>query len=282
MESDPRFREFIVGIEGLALLRNAVDGDEGFRSARLEEIRRFSAEADDDALAAASAVPELDVRSAYDSWAATYDGLPNALIEAEEPVVHAMIDRAPAGDALDAACGTGRHALALVARGHRTIGVDQSARMLAVARDKVPDGEFRVGHLEQLPLDDACVDLAVCGLALTHLPDISRATAELARVTRPGGTVIISDAHPMPALLQSKLLVADAAGDLGFVRWHVHLLSGCFAVFASCGLRVRSCEEPLFNGLLPPGGFEESIAEAAQAAWGGMPWAIVWELEVSP
>jgi ubiquinone/menaquinone biosynthesis C-methylase UbiE len=58
----------------------------------------------------------------------------------------------PAGPALDAACGTGRHARHLAELGHTVLGVDASAGMLAAARTNVPSGDFRQGDLTQLPV----------------------------------------------------------------------------------------------------------------------------------
>lgn len=63
----------------------------------------------------------------YRAWSTTYDEPDNPLIEVEEPAVRRILDRLPPGDALDAACSTGRHARYLATRGHRVIGVDNSS-----------------------------------------------------------------------------------------------------------------------------------------------------------
>ena len=47
------------------------------------------------------------------------------------------------------------------------------------------------------PIDDASVDLVVCGLALSHVEDLAPVYAEFARVLRPGGRVVTTDMHPM-------------------------------------------------------------------------------------
>lgn len=282
MERQFRVRELILGIEGLALLRNAVDGDDDFVDARMEEIRRFATQHDEPSLVSRQVdVSELDVAVGYAAWAGIYDSLPNFLIEAEQPVVHDLLDRGPIGDALDAACGTGRHTAALVTRGYRTIGVDQSPEMVAVAEQKAPGAEFRVGHLENLPIDDNSVDIAVCGLALTHLAELSTAVNELGRVVRPGGRVIISDLHPVMVLLQGQAHFSYRPDQLGFIRNYVHLVSDYLAAFSVAGLSVRLCQEPLFTGRLPPSGHEELVPEAAKAAWEGMPSALIWELTPS-
>ncbi|MER6910189.1 class I SAM-dependent methyltransferase [Streptomyces sp. NPDC000594] len=276
MAGEFRVRELVLGIEGLALLRSAIDADEGFLEARVAEIRKFAEGQGEGMPGAGAAVSELDAAAGYASWSQVYDSLPSSFLEVEEPIVRALLDEGPIGTALDAACGTGRTTVALTERGYRTIGVDQSPEMLEKAREKAPDAEFRRGRLEALPLEDASVDLAVSTLALTHLPDLGPGIAELARVVRPGGRVIITDMHPFVITLQGQCLFMDG-DDLAFVRNHVHLPSHYISAFAAAGLAVRSCHEPVFNGRLAPGGYEEFIADAARAAWNGMPIVIVWE-----
>ncbi|GLF92703.1 class I SAM-dependent methyltransferase [Streptomyces yaizuensis] len=277
MAGEFRVRELVLGIEGLALLRSANDADEAFLEARVAEIRKFAEGAGDGLPGAGTAVSELDAADGYASWSTVYDSLPSSFIEVEEPITHRLFDQGPTGTALDAACGTGRTSAALAARGYRVIGVDQSPEMLEHARRKVPGAEFHRGRLEQLPLDDASVDLAVSTLAMTHLPDLRPGVAELARVVRPGGRVVITDLHPFVVTLQGQCHFVHGDDTLAFVRNHVHLAGDYISAFTEAGLSVRACYEPVFNGRLAPGGYEEFIADAARAAWDGIPIVIVWE-----
>ncbi|MFF8788868.1 class I SAM-dependent methyltransferase [Streptomyces sp. NPDC015125] len=279
MDSTFRVRELVLGIEGLALLRHAMDADESFLKARVDEIRAVAAGEGVPLPDGGAAVSELDAAAGYASWSARYDSLPSSFIEVEEPVVHRLLDRGPVGTALDAACGTGRQTAALTARGYRVIGVDQSPEMLAQAHRKAPGAEFRRGRLEDLPLDDDSVDLAVCSLAMTHLPDLSAGIAELARVIRPGGRIILSDMHPFVVSLQGQCIFVHGDDRLAFVRNHVHLPGSYLSAFTAAGLTVRECHEPVFNGRLAPGGYEEAIADAARAAWADIPLVIVWTAE---
>lgn len=282
MSGEFRVRELMLGIQGLALLRRAVDGDEAFLRERVADIRRLAlAESGQDKLPdGGAAVSELDAATGYAAWSAVYDSLPSSYIEVEEPVVESVLDGLAPGVALDAACGTGRQARALTRHGHRVIGVDQSPEMLAKARANTPEAEFRVGSLEDLPVADDSVDLAVCSLAMTHLPALTTAVGELARVVRPGGRIVVTDLHPFVIALQGQCLFVRGAGELAFVRNHVHLPGRYLEAFGQADLRVRACHEPLFNGRLAPGGYEEYIADAARAAWDGLPIVVVWDVEV--
>jgi ubiquinone/menaquinone biosynthesis C-methylase UbiE len=96
---------------------------------------------------------------------------------------------------LDVGCGAGRLEEALAGRA-RIWGVDPSAEMLRVARDKVPDAAFKLGTAEALPFKDGWFERAVLWLAV-HLVDRPRAFAELSRVLQADGAVaIVSFAEP--------------------------------------------------------------------------------------
>ena len=76
---------------------------------------------------------------------------------------------------------------------------------------------FRDGDLSALPLEPASVDLVVCALALEHVADLGRAIAELSRVLRPGGHMVLSGLHPAAAALGGAAYFQDAAGGAGVV-----------------------------------------------------------------
>jgi ubiquinone/menaquinone biosynthesis C-methylase UbiE len=235
---------YLLGTEGLALLRRWLAGDAGELGQFVDEMARFARSPDEAPLAIRFEVPQLDVEAGYARWATSYDDAPNPLIRAETPVVQAWIDLVPPGVALDAACGTGRHAAHLASRGHRVIAVDRTAAMLEKARGRVPEADVRQGDLAALPLEDESVDLAVCALALTHVSPLDRPIRELARVLRPGGTAILSDLHPTMLVLGGTAFFLDAAGDAGNVRSYGHRHADYLAAFRAAALDVVDCAEP--------------------------------------
>jgi ubiquinone/menaquinone biosynthesis C-methylase UbiE len=79
----------------------------------------------------------------------------------------------------------------------------------------------------------------VCALALVHLPEVDRAIAELARVVRPGGRVIVSGVHPFLVLVGWQAQFRTESGGAGFIRLHPHLPSAYCAACAAAALRVR-------------------------------------------
>ena len=190
----PRIRpsHYVLGVQGLALLRNWFRGEDASTPC-VDELAQTIAGLEQSPMNRPFELLDMSVTDGYAAWSSVYDGGGNPLIVAEEPVVHALIDRFPSGRALDAACGTGRHTRHLRSRGHRVTAIDITPHMLDKARLKVPDAAFCLGSLAALPFEDAAFDLAVCSLALEHAPDMTGPIGELARVVRPGGSAIISD-----------------------------------------------------------------------------------------
>jgi SAM-dependent methyltransferase len=93
---------------------------------------------------------------------------------------------------LDAGCGDGRYLAALADKlPHRRAGVDISERILETARQRV-DADFRQANLEALPFDDAEFDPVLSTQVIEHVLDAELAIAELARILRPGGRIVIS------------------------------------------------------------------------------------------
>jgi SAM-dependent methyltransferase len=92
--------------------------------------------------------------------------------------------------ALDLAAGTGKLTRLLVDRFAHVVAVEPSDAMRAVGRRVVPQAEWLAGTAEEIPLPDGSFDAVSVGEAY-HWFDAMRAAAEIARVLRPGGTVLI-------------------------------------------------------------------------------------------
>jgi ubiquinone/menaquinone biosynthesis C-methylase UbiE len=139
----------------------------------------------------------VSVEEGYERWAATYDDAPNPLRHLEERKLTALLPGLGGKCALDLACGTGRwlEKISDMGTGVR-VGVDFSAAMLRVAGKKAAiHGRLARADCLSLPFQASIFELVICSFALGHVPDLGRALSELARVTKDGADVVVSDLH---------------------------------------------------------------------------------------
>jgi SAM-dependent methyltransferase len=201
----------------------------------------------------------------------------------ERPVVWSLLETPAPGRALDAACGTGRHAGRLVALGHRVLGVDLTPETLERARAHVPQAEFLEGDLLAIPAADDEFDVVVCGLALSHLGDLVGGVRELARVLAPGGQLILSVLHPVLAYLGWQAPFPNPDGGRGFVREHAHGHAEYLNAFREAALEIRGCHEPTLSAghVRAKRRAFGTIPEATAEAYTGLPGVLVWSAEKS-
>lgn len=247
MAADPIFQHplaFLLGLEGVALMRAfAGEHDEAFTRERIADVRALLDRAD--RWGEGSTLAPLTTAEAYDGWAPSYDG-PNSIFDYEEPVVRPLLDALPPGVAVDAACGTGRHARHLAARGHEVHGFDLSPGMLAVGRRHLPGVRLEVADVAALPMPDASVDLVVNALALAHVADLGPVFAEAARVLRPGGHLVVSDTRGQFVGSGLYPLVKETVdGRVGYLPTWRHGIGEYVRVALAHGFDVRACEQPL-------------------------------------
>ncbi|SIN82597.1 malonyl-ACP O-methyltransferase BioC [Salinivibrio sp. ES.052] len=110
------------------------------------------------------------------------------------------------GTVLDVGCGTGYFAQRWLTQAKTVIGLDLSAPMLATAKARCGDAMLGLqADAEHLPLADNSVDLAFSSLALQWCDDLHVPLAELSRVVKPGGQILVS------TLLAGSLCELDSA-----------------------------------------------------------------------
>ncbi len=276
--SQLRAADFLLSILGLAIARNWTY-DPALATPRREEIEALVESQRDPANHLLIPFEIHEVEEGYTQWAPVYDAPGNWVVETEQPIMEQLVDGAPRGRALDAACGTGRHAAHLAAAGYDVVGIDTTDAMLDIARTKVPNAEFRRGRLEALPLDDASVELVTCGLALEHVDDLGVVMREFARVLKPGGWLVCSDTHPITHQVgMGAFIPANLQFRLDLVRGHRRQLHDYLDAFANTGLSVTRCLEPELTDEtvthFPSYGF---YPEATRQALVGLPHLVIWQ-----
>jgi ubiquinone/menaquinone biosynthesis C-methylase UbiE/biotin operon repressor len=113
-------------------------------------------------------------------------------------VAEALLRLMPPMIIADLGAGEGAFALLLAQRAKKVIAVDTSAKMIEVAREQalrygVANVEYRLGDMEELPIDSASVDLVFFSQSLHHALHPERAVSEAHRILIPGGRIVILD-----------------------------------------------------------------------------------------
>jgi SAM-dependent methyltransferase len=234
--------------------------------------------------------------AAFDRYTSTEDSYSENI---ERPVIESLLGDLSNTSALDLGCGSGTYATRLAARGAQVVGVDLSATMLRLARDRARTSgvalELLVADIARpLPFSSAQFDLVFTATVLHYVEDLRSAMHEIARVMRPQARLIASVLHPMGTARFPVHLSNDASVDgweararwpsryfgatqrsietpwLGFGNvsheghrldcFH-HTVSDYFAAMQSAGLRVAELREPC-----PPAAFAAKNAERYEEA----------------
>jgi ubiquinone/menaquinone biosynthesis C-methylase UbiE len=156
-------------------------------------------------------------RNAFDRQAHDYDEGPcGRHARRLHGYVMAAVETFAFADVLDVGCGTGA-TLEAVCHAHprvRAWGVDISDEMLGVARERLGGlALLETADAERLPFRDGCMDLVTCVDSLHHYPDPAAALAEMHRVTRQGGGLVIGEwSVAAPARQMMNLLLPRLPG----------------------------------------------------------------------
>jgi len=126
-----------------------------------------------------------------------------------------MLGRVGAGrfrTALDVGCGEGRFCRLLKAAGVTVTGIDPTAALLETAKHRDPSGDYRPGRAEELNFDAASFDLVVSYLTLVDIADFRAAIGEMARVVKPGGSLLIANLTGFTSACAAQGWVRDVEG----------------------------------------------------------------------
>lgn len=138
----------------------------------------------------------------FTRWAKPFSDLP-AHAEAESLAqIVAACSVADGMTVLDVACGPGIVACALAGEGVSVTGIDLTPAMIEQARNRAARSgvsvDFQVGDARNLPVQAESFDRVVTRYSFHHMEDPRKVLAEMARVCRPGGRLVVVDATPAP------------------------------------------------------------------------------------
>lgn len=202
-----------------------------------------------------------------------------------DPRMIARIQHRGFANALDVGCGEGRFCRVLQQLGVQAVGVDLAPALIETARLRDPLGDYRVGDASTLEFADDSFDLVVSYVTLVDFPDIQSAIAEMARVLRPGGSLLIAnlasyatagrwikegDTHLHFAIDNYSQEYGEwqSWDEINIFNWH-RPLSMYMQSFLANGLILRHFDEPL-----PLRGDPERTARQTR-----IPWFVIMEWE---
>jgi ubiquinone/menaquinone biosynthesis C-methylase UbiE len=190
---------------------------------------------------------EVPTREGYDLWSQIYDDEDNPLVALETAWISRLLGDVRGLTVADVGCGTGRHAITMAAAGARVVGIDFSPGMLAKLRAKPGADAVRLVQHDLatgLPLASGSMDRVTCCLVLEHVADLASAFAEMFRICRAGGFVLVSDLHPAMRLVGTRAQFTDPA--TGRKTWPAgarHQLSDYVIAAARAGLHIDHMSE---------------------------------------
>jgi SAM-dependent methyltransferase len=199
------------------------------------------------------------VANDYDSFAEAYaaeteTSLANAYYE--RPAILALAGDVTGHRILDAGCGSGPLSAALRDRGAIVTGIDSSAKMLELARQRLgARADLHLADLgSPLPLPDGRFHDVIASLVLHYLEDWAGPLGELRRVLKPGGRLIVSVDHPIVFKLvnpgadyfatQKWSFEWNLGGQTALMSFWHRPLHAMTDAFTQAGLRVSLISEP--------------------------------------
>jgi SAM-dependent methyltransferase len=196
----------------------------------------------------------------------SYEYTAKALLAATEETLR-VAGITPGTRVLDLGCGTGNAALGAARLGAEVTAIDPAERLVSVARARADAEQLRVsclrGSAEAIPAADAAFDVVLSVFAVIFSPDAEQAAAEMIRVTRPGGRIVVTSWVPTGGIAEAGGILraamtpspppaparpAPAWGDPAFAR----------ALFGSRGAQVEVEEAEIpFSATSPEAWFDD-------------------------
>jgi len=204
-----------------------------------------------------------------------------------DPVMLARVAAGRYQRALDVGCGEGRFCRMLKSAGVTATGIDPTVQLLDVARQRDPTGDYRIGVAERLEFESESFDLVVSYVTLVDIVDFRTAIREMARVLKPGGSLLVANLTGFTSAGAAQGWVRDEEGrrlhfpvdryldefsswlewsGIRIENWH-RPLAAYMTAFLENGLQLRFFAEP-----------EPISGDAShQESFRRVPWFVVME-----
>lgn len=192
--------------------------------------------------------PIVDVVQGYNEWVRTYEQTVPDAVDLHLLERLSLNWGAPKA-ILDLACGTGRIAQWMRSRTQAPIdGVDLTAGMLALAREKAIYRTLYQADITDTRLEAEQYDLCIQSLADEHLADLKPLYREVARLTQPNGLFVIVGLHPQFLMVSGMPTHFDReGGESVTIRSYVHLMSDHVKAALPVGWALHTMDEGVID-----------------------------------
>jgi cytosine/adenosine deaminase-related metal-dependent hydrolase/ubiquinone/menaquinone biosynthesis C-methylase UbiE len=171
------------------------------------------------------------------------------MLSLEQRYLEHLLPRIESLEVVDLGCGTGRWLERLASRSPRSLtGIDASAEMLQVAKSKVSgDVRLLLADCESLPLHRASIDFILSSFVASYLDDLPAAAKQMRRILRPGGSILLTDVHPVTAAALNWRRGFTVDGKFVDIATRSLPIQEITRAFESLGLKARLIIEPQFG-----------------------------------
>ena len=149
----------------------------------------------------------MNVQTAYNSWACTYDAVLNQTRDLEAAAIRQLLADVSFSEVIEIGCGTGKNTAWLAAKAAHVTAADFSAEMLARAQEKLNGGNVRFAQADiaqPWAFAQAPADLITCSLILEHIQDLDFVFQQANRALKPAGLLYVGELHPFKQYQGSK------------------------------------------------------------------------------
>ncbi|WP_210518021.1 class I SAM-dependent methyltransferase [Hymenobacter terricola] len=187
----------------------------------------------------------MNIQTAYNAWAETYDAVLNKTRDLEGTAFRQMLAEMPFAEVLEIGCGTGKNTEWLAARAAHVTAVDFSAEMLRKAQEKPGSGNITFQQADitrEWAFAAGAADLVTCSLLLEHVQDLGFVFQQAGRGLKPGGLFYFGELHPFKQYLGSKARFEQGGGTVE-LECFVHHVSDYMAAASKNGFSCMVLRE---------------------------------------
>jgi malonyl-CoA O-methyltransferase len=197
----------------------------------------------------AAKAAHIDVATAYDRWAPTYDSTNNPMVWAATHALSKGLGNVKGLDCLELGCGTGRNLAAMARAGARTLtGLDLSGEMLRHAKlvslenPEPPRKLIQHNLTTPIPLPSASFNFILAALTFEHIADLTAPLREARRLLRHYGMLRVVEIHPFMTLSGEGAHFKDGETEVD-IESYPHQFEDWFKVFDQADLAIEAVRE---------------------------------------